>query len=100
MATRKPRGRKLVWRMEQKANGYGYEYRKEVFLNPKEAILIIHHEFKNTGDKSITTEVYNHNFFNVNADPVGPNYSFAFPFEVKAKDLKGKFGEVMETKDK
>ena len=36
----------------------------------------------------------------MDGDPVGPNYSFAFPFEVKAKDLEGKFGELVELKDK
>ena len=58
------------------------------------------HELKNTGEKRIVTDFYNHNFFNVDGDPVGPNYSFAFPCEVKAQDLKGKFGDLVELKDK
>ena len=72
----------------------------EGVLDPTErrARSIIDHRLKNTGEKPIVTDFYNHNFFNVDGDPVGPNYSFAFPFEVKAKDLKGKFGELVELK--
>lgn len=88
----------IMWEVEQKANGYGYHYTKAVIdLGASVTIL---HQLRNTGDKPITTDVYNHNFFNVDADPVGPNYSFAFPFEVKAQDLKGKFGELVELKGK
>jgi hypothetical protein len=90
----------IEWKMEQKANGYGYEYQKVVSLFGNEATLLIVHSLKNTGEKPIATEVYNHNFFNVDGDSVGPNYSFAFPFELKAQDLKGKFGELVELKGK
>lgn len=89
----------IAWVMEQKANGYGYEYRKGLGISLGDTLAIAH-TFKNTGEKPITTEFYNHNFFNVDADPVGPNYSFEFPFELKAKDLKGKFGELVELKGK
>ncbi len=93
-------GREIAWSMQQKANGYGYEYRKSLSLIGDSPVLRITHTLKNTGEKPITTEFYNHNFFNVDADVVGPNYSFAFPRDVKAKDLKGKFGELVELKDK
>jgi len=86
------------WLTEQKANGYGYSYVKGVFLE-KSAISITH-TLKNTGEKQLTTDFYNHNFFNVDGDLVGPNYSFAFPDEVKAENLRGKFGELIELKDK
>jgi hypothetical protein len=61
---------------------------------------MVFHILKNTGDKPITTDFYNHNFFNVDGDPIGPNYSIEFPFEVKAKDQKGKFGQLIELKGK
>jgi hypothetical protein len=91
-------GRYIAWKAEQKANGYSFVYRKEVMI--LDETLLVLHTLVNTGEKSITTEFYNHNFFNVDGDPVGPNYSFAFPFEPKAKDLKGKFGELVELKEK
>ena len=52
-------------------------------------------DLKNTGEKRLVTDFYNHNFFNVDGDTVGPNYSFVFPCEVKAKDPKGKFSELV-----
>jgi len=89
-----------VWRTEQEANGYGYSYLKQIAFEEEGATIRIIHRLKNTGEKRIVTDFYNHNFFNVDGDPVGPNYSFVFPFEPKAKDLKGKFGELVELKDK
>ena len=83
------KGTAIAWEMQQKANGYGYSYHKAVALDPQSARLWITHTLKNTGEKPITTEFYNHNFFNVDGDAVGPNYSFAFPFDLKGKDLKG-----------
>ena len=89
-----------VWETSQKTNGYGYGYRKHVALSAEDARITVAHYLKNTGEKQLTTDFYNHNFFNVDGDPVGPNYSFAFPCAVKAQDLRGKFGELVELKDK
>jgi hypothetical protein len=88
------------WTAEQAANGYGYRYEKAVSLRPKSAVVEIRHRLANTGDKRIVTDVYNHNFFNVDGDPIGANYSFAFPYDVKATDRKRKFADLIETKDK
>ena len=87
-----------TWQTEQKANGYSYEYSKGLLVEGNQ--IRIAHALKNTGGKRIVTDFYNHNFFNVDGDPVGPNYSFVFAFEPAAKDLKGKFGELVELKDK
>jgi hypothetical protein len=88
------------WETAQSANGSGYSYKKAVILKGNEAKVLIGHTLKNTGEKRIVTDFYNHNFFNVDGDPVGPNYSFAFPCVVKAQELRGKFGELVELKDK
>jgi len=88
------------WETEQKSNGYGYTFSKTLLLRAGRAEIALQYELKNTGATRLVTDFYNHNFFNVDGDPVGPNYSFAFPFEPKAKDLKGKFGELVELKDK
>ena len=88
----------IGWEVEQKANGYGYAYFKAVGVEGNE--LKILHSISNTGTKPITTEFYNHNFFNVDRDPIGPNYSFEFSFDLKAQDLKGKFGGLVELKEK
>ncbi len=87
-----------MWRTEQGANGYGYSLLKLLALDEREARVSFSYTLKNTGEKRIVTDFYNHNFFNVDGDAVGPNYSFAFAAELKAKDLKGKFGELVELK--
>ncbi len=95
-----------IWGAEQSANGYGYRFTKVLTAheNPRRVVrspvIRLEYVLKNTGEKRITTDFYNHNFFNVDADPIGPNYSFAFPVDVKAKDLKGKFGDLVELNDK
>jgi hypothetical protein len=100
--TKEQAGREVAW--ETKAShpsGYGYKYAKAVSLAPdggEAPVVLIAHKLVNTGTKPIVTDVYNHNFFNVDGDPVGPNYSFAFPFDAKARDEKGKFGELVELK--
>ena len=88
------------WKAKQSANGYDYAYEKGIWLAETDAVIVVVHTLKNTGKKRIITDFYNHNFFNVDGDAVGPNYSFAFPCEVKAQDLKGKFGDLVELKGK
>jgi hypothetical protein len=81
-------------------SGYGYQYLKVVSLAADRPTLRIMHRIRNTGTKPITTDFYNHNFFNVDRDPVGPNYRFSFPYEIRAKDLRGRFGELVEVAGK
>lgn len=88
---------RLCWEMRApNTSGYGYEYVKCVSLHPERAELLIDHRLKNTGTKAIATDVYNHNFLNVDGDPVGPNYSLTFGFEVQPKDLRGKFADMVK----
>jgi hypothetical protein len=42
------------------------------------------HELRNTGRKRIETSVYNHNFFVIDQQPSGPDFTITFPFELKA----------------
>jgi len=80
------------------ASGYGYKYTKIVAVQNAE--VRIQHVLENTGKVAISTDHYNHNFFNVDADPIGPNYSLKFEFNVRAENLRGKFGDWVEVKDK
>lgn len=77
-------------------SGYGYVYGKRIDLDPKEPVVTIGHRLENTGTKPLTTTVYNHNFFNVDGDPVGPNYSVRFGFAPKAAEPKERFAEVVK----
>jgi hypothetical protein len=69
-------------------SGIGYVYKKTLKLDPHKPILILQHELKNTGTKTIDTEVYDHDFFMLDGAPTGPGMVVRFPFEPKpSRDL-------------
>jgi hypothetical protein len=88
--------------------GYGYRYEKGVRLYPPNLpfryiggpAIQIGHRLKNTGDKPIVTDVYNHNFLNIDNDPIGPNYRFTLQFPVAAPEPKERFKELVELNGK
>ena len=59
--------------------GYAYVYRKTLRLGKN--TLVLEHNLKNTGRKTIATSVYNHNFFTLDQQPTGPDFVVRFPFE-------------------
>lgn len=72
------------------SSGYAYLYKKTVRLVKGQPQMVIEHSLKNTGKKTIETNVYNHEFFVIDNQPTGPDFTVKFPFEVKAAaDLKG-----------
>jgi len=60
--------------------GYAYIYRKTVGLVKGKAELRIEHSLKNTGHKAIDTTQYNHNFFVIDHEVVGPDVVVRFVF--------------------
>jgi hypothetical protein len=66
-------------------DGYAYVYRKTVRLVKGKPELLIEHSLKNTGRKAIDTEQYNHNFFVIDGETVGPDIAVRFPFSPKPK---------------
>lgn len=60
--------------------GYAYIYRKTVRLVKGKPEMLIEHSLKNTGKKEIETTQYNHNFFVIDHEVVGPDISVKFPF--------------------
>ena len=70
--------------------GYAYLYKKTVRLTPGKPQLVLEHSLRNTGAKPIETSVYEHNFYVIDGQPAGPDFTVRFPFEVRATaDLKG-----------
>ena len=70
-------------------DGYGYVYRKTLRLTKAKPELSIEHSLKNTGRKTIESTQYNHNFFVIDSEVVGPDMSVRFGFEARAAvDLK------------
>ena len=71
-------------------DGYSYVYRKTVRLTKGKPELVLEHSLKNIGRLSIETSVYDHNFFVIDNEVVGPDIVIRFPFEPQAvADLKG-----------
>lgn len=64
--------------------GYGYRLTKRLTLTPGRPELVIDHVLENAGRKTIETNVYNHNFFVIDSQPTGPDFSVTFPFELVA----------------
>jgi len=72
------------------ASGYAYQYTKVVQLIKGEPKMALLHRLKNTGHKTIESDVYEHNFYMLDAQPTGPNVVISFPFEIHAtQDLHG-----------
>ena len=65
-------------------NGYSYIYEKKVRLVKGKPQLVLEHKLKNTGKKTIKTNVYNHNFFTIDNQPTGPDFVVKFSFPAKA----------------
>ena len=64
----------------QSTIGIAYDYQKTVLLDPHEPMLTLRHSLKNTGTKTIDTQVYDHDFFMLDGAPSGPQMSIRFPF--------------------
>lgn len=72
-------------------NGHAYELRKEVEL--QEIGFTIKYYLKNTGEKTIHTDEYVHNFTAINNELIGENYELNFSFGLKPE----LFGENVNT---
>lgn len=66
-------------------SGISYVYKKVLKLEKHQPVLILEHELKNTGTKTIETDVYNHDFFVLDGAPTRPNMVVRFPFEPKVE---------------
>lgn len=78
--------------------GYGYDYAKTIELTATGFIL----DFKliNTGRKTIDTDVYNHNFFNVAGASTGAGFRVTYPFAVRPLKPAERFQELTRVADK
>jgi hypothetical protein len=65
--------------------GIAYDYEKTVSLDPHEPVLTLQHSLKNTGTKTIDTQVYDHDFFMLDGAPSGPGMIVRFPFAPTAE---------------
>jgi hypothetical protein len=71
----------------RKMNGYSYSLKKEIEL--VESGFIIKYYLKNTGEKTINTNEYNHNFIAIDSSFIGSDYILTFPFLLKPELFEG-----------
>ncbi len=64
------------------AAGYAYVYTKTVRLEKDKPLLTLEHTLKNTGQKTIESSVYDHDFFMLDGKTTGPDVVVTFPFDV------------------
>ena len=69
-------------------SGYSYIYKKTVRLAEGKSQMILEHSLKNTGQKSISTSVFNHNFFVIDNQTTGPDFSVSMPFKINSDPAK------------
>lgn len=80
---------------------YSYRYEKDVILAKDKPEMILSHSLKNTGEKTIETTVYDHNFFMIDGQPVGPGVEIIFPYEISGEGLgigPGKYATIAGNK--
>ena len=67
--------------------GIAYIYEKTLSL--ENSTLTLSHSLKNTGQKTIDTSVYDHDFYIFDGHPTGPGISIHFPFTPEAQNPAG-----------
>jgi hypothetical protein len=76
---------------------YSYEYDKTVQLIKDKPELVLFHTLKNRGTQTIETSVYDHNFFVIDNQPIGPDFTVRFPFKLSGGGQG--IGELAELKE-
>jgi hypothetical protein len=66
--------------------GYSYVYTKRIDLKKDKPGFTITHILKNTGIRKIETDQFNHNFFVMDGQTTGPDFTVTFPFKVSTPD--------------
>jgi hypothetical protein len=75
-----------------------YVYTKTLRVPKGKPQLVIEHTLKNTGRRVIETNVYDHNLFLLDRQPIGPGLVLSFPFRVRSSEERG-IGSLAEIRD-
>jgi galactose mutarotase-like enzyme len=89
-----------VWKIKKKSDQvsfthelndreYSYRYEKTVQLLKGKAEMVLSHTLKNTGKKAIETNVYDHNFFVLDQQQTGKDFTITFPFNLTGEAEQG-----------
>lgn len=79
-------------------SGYSYSYKKIVRLAPHKPELILEHSLRNNGKKLIETDVYDHDFYVLDAQPTGPGTRIIFAFKPEPTQEAGWSGPQLDGK--
>lgn len=77
---------------------YSYLYEKNVQLIKDKPRLVLTHTLRNTGNRTIETSVYDHNFFVIDKQPIGPGFVVRLPFNITGEGQG--LGDLAEVKGK
>lgn len=79
----------------QKLNGpRGIAYVYEKTLKLDGAVMTLEHRLKNVGQKTIDTEVYDHDFLMFDGRPIGPGMTIRFPFKPEPETPLGPAAKI------
>jgi hypothetical protein len=76
------------------SSGYSYEYKKTCSLVKGKPELVLAHLLKNTGQRVIETDVFDHNFFSIDSQTTGPGFDIIFPFSLVYRKEGQGLGEL------
>lgn len=76
---------------------YSYVYTKTVRMEKDKPVMTLTHTIENCGKKTIETNVYNHNFFVIDKQPTGPDFTIEFPFNLIGQFRRG--ADIAEFRD-
>jgi hypothetical protein len=93
--TVKPTHDQVKFIHELKDKVYSYQYEKTVQLIKDKPELLLTHTLKNTGTRTIETSLYDHNFFVIDKQPIGPGYIVRLPYNITGEGMgKSEFAEI------
>ncbi len=86
----------LIFKHVLKDQNYAYDYVKRIYLPEGKSEMVLSHQFTNTGKSTIETQVYNHNFFQIDSLNIGPGYVLKFPDKISINGRLRGIGEYAE----
>jgi len=87
----------VIFMQSLKDAKYSYEYTKTVQLINGKPEMVLLHSLKNTGKQTLETQTYNHNFFVMDNQPIGPDFTVTFPFTLATEATPaGPLGRIQD----
>jgi len=82
----------------ERESGWAYIYTKRIELKKDESGFSIIHSLVNKGNKAIHTNQFNHNFFVMDQEVTGPDFSLEFPFILSSEEYNSELVELNKNK--